>query len=91
MPVNLKVAAAKTRDLLKQAQYQLGPIYSGDPSLSLEHLIEMLDKLESGEIDGEKGHRWLGWAQCLMCARDVASLEDLKIINKSSKISQEAG
>lgn len=47
----------------------------------------MIDEIESGkDVDGEKAHRWLGWLQCALVARDVCSLDEMKALNKSCKI-----
>ncbi len=61
-----------------------------DENLKWDHLREMLAKMESGinPQDSEKGFsegklgRWLGWAQASVVAMGLASLEDMKEINK---------
>jgi len=52
-----------------------------DNAYGTDHLLEMCDKMISGEIAGEKAHRWLGWVQACVCIGGGASLEDLKEIN----------
>lgn len=61
-----------------------------DPSLTPEHVHEMLETMESGVnpqdtekdfSDGKMG-RWLGWAQCTVVALGLASLEQMKEINR---------
>lgn len=49
-----------------------------------EHLYSMLDKMDSGEVAGEKAHRWLGWIQGVVCMYGVSSLERMKEINKGA-------
>ena len=47
-----------------------------------DHLKYMLDKLMTGEIFGEKAHRWIGWVQGCICMGGGATLEEMKRINK---------
>jgi hypothetical protein len=54
---------------------------AGEDATSLVHLVEMLDKIESEQVTGEKGHRWLGWAQAVICCRGGASLDEMKLVN----------
>ena len=56
----------------------------GDYNLSVGHVLGMLDQIVSGSIYGEKAHRWLGWAQACMCHGKVATLDELKQINKDA-------
>jgi hypothetical protein len=58
--------------------------------LQPQHLRDMLATMESGVnpqdternfSDGKTG-RWLGWAQAAVVAMGLASLEDMKTINK---------
>ena len=48
-----------------------------------EHLKLMILKIVSGEITGEKAHRWLGWIQGCVCVGGGATLEEMKKINKA--------
>ncbi len=50
-------------------------------SVTRHHVVYMLLKIESGEIAGEQGHRWLGWAQCAAVSANCATIEDVKKIN----------
>ena len=45
------------------------------------HAFDMLEAIRDGKVEGEKAHRWLGWAQCIMCVGDAATLDQLKEIN----------
>ena len=57
---------------------------NGVYAASIGHIFEMLDKIVSGEIEGEKAHRWLGWIQALMCVNRIADLKELKEINHNA-------
>jgi hypothetical protein len=54
------------------------------PEYGKNHLMEMINKLTCGEIQGEKAHRWLGWIQGCVCVGGGANLETMKLINKST-------
>lgn len=54
---------------------------------SLCHAEWMLKGIVEGYIQHEKAHRWLGWAQCLISVYGLASLDELKDINKLSNVS----
>lgn len=55
-----------------------------DSPISLHHVTEMLGKIVRGEITGTKAHRWLGWAQAIICVGGGATLDELKAINKAA-------
>jgi len=48
------------------------------------HLRAMLAMMITGQIGGEKAHRWLGWIQGCVCVGGGATLEDMKEINKKA-------
>lgn len=57
--------------------------------LGLEHLREMWERVRADDNpQGGKGFseaklgRWLGWAQCAVVASGVATLDDMKAINR---------
>jgi len=50
------------------------------------HLHEMVNKIICEEVSGEKAHRWLGYIQCAVVIGGSATLEQVKQINKGSKI-----
>ncbi len=56
----------------------------GDGPCNRKHLFEMLAKIGSGEVAGEKAHRWLAWVQAACCAAGAGTLEDFKAINKAA-------
>ena len=43
-------------------------------SMSPEHLTMLLQKILSGEVTGEKAHRWIGWVQASLVAAGVTHL-----------------
>lgn len=53
-------------------------------SLGCEHLQQMLVKLRKREFSVTKACRWLGWIQAALVAHGVATLEEMKAINKSA-------
>ena len=84
--VDVRLISLKLRELLKEYQYHLGPVYTEDKSLSLEHLTSMLDALDKCDPDEHKWHRWLGWVQCALVARDVCSLKEMMDLNRACKL-----
>lgn len=80
--MDIKLAAKATRPFLEECINTMpGPILAGGNATSVEHLSDMLDKIESGEVAGEKAHRWLGWVQGVVCCRGGATLEEMKAVN----------
>lgn len=51
---------------------------------TLEHCQWMLQGIVLGYIEGEKAHRWLGYAQALIVMHEVADLHKMKVINALS-------
>lgn len=49
-----------------------------------DHCREMLDKIRDAGFSPTKACRWLGWIQGVLCAHDIASLDELKAINKAA-------
>lgn len=45
------------------------------------HMVWMLRRILSGDVSGEKAHRWIGWAQCLAVMLGLGNLEEMKAIN----------
>ncbi len=48
------------------------------------HAKWLLIGIASEYIEGEKAHRWLGYAQALMVLHEKASLSDMKQSNKGA-------
>ncbi len=74
--MDVKAAARMTEDFVRYLTAE-----STCQAVSAEHLRDMLTKIQSGEISGEKAHRWLGWVQGVLCARGAGSLEEFKAVN----------
>lgn len=73
-------AARETRLLLEKMTQSV----EDNRACGLKHCIRMCKRIESEEIVGAKAHRWLGWAQCAVVAHGLASLDELKLINKDA-------
>lgn len=58
---------------------------------SLEHAVWMLLEIYWKKIDGNKAHRWLGWAQCLLVVHGRATLEQMKQANLEASSGEESG
>ena len=51
---------------------------------TLEHVAWMLGQIIDQEIQGEKAHRWLGYAQGLMVLEGKATMRDFAEVNKEA-------
>lgn len=49
------------------------------------HLLFMLWAIHTGEVQGEKAHRWLGYAQALIVMLGLGNLESMKSLNMESQ------
>lgn len=49
--------------------------------VSVDHLHQMLDQIESGQVTGEKAQRWLGWIQGVLVARGIGTFEQMRTMN----------
>lgn len=76
--MDVKIAAQECRKHLAKCKKVA---VMGGESTSIEHVAAMLTSIESGAVSGEKAHRWLGWAQAVICCRGGATLEEFKSIN----------
>jgi len=79
--MDVKIAAQKTGKLIDSTSLPLL-----DAEYGKRHLHDMVDKIIRGEISGEKAHRWLGYLQGAVVVGGGADLEQVKMINKGSKI-----
>jgi hypothetical protein len=51
------------------------------PEYGKDHMYDMIEKIQNGDVEGEKSHRWLGYIQgCVVCYGG-ATLEDVKSVN----------
>jgi hypothetical protein len=57
--------------------------------LSIDHLRDMRSRITPDFSRGKLG-RWLGWAQCAVVATEVATLDDMKEINRAASQAYEA-
>jgi hypothetical protein len=74
--MDVRKAAKETAKLIKRID-----LSTHDPEYGKLHLLHMSDQVISGEVTGEKAHRWLGWIQACVCVGNGANLEELKEIN----------
>ena len=79
--MNLIKSAESMHPFIERLKVLSSSVY-GDNSTSIEHLEEMLMAIETGMIDGEKAHRWLGWIQGVVVCRGGATLEEMKKVNE---------
>lgn len=52
------------------------------PNISFDHFIDMYTRSLEPDFSLGKANRWLGWIQGVMCALELATLEEVKEINK---------
>lgn len=84
--MDVKEAARRTREEhinIQAAPEQSWP-YNDYSSTGLRHVEWMLDRIEAGDVSGEKAHRWLGWAQCAIVSAEAGTLEEMKAINHAA-------
>ena len=79
--MDVKIAAEKTIDRLVASGRAWDCFNS---AVSSTHIFDMLHQIERGERVGDQAHRWLGWAQAIICVHNGATLEELKKINHES-------
>lgn len=79
--MDVKIAAQETDKLIDSTNLPLSNAEYGK-----DHLHEMVSKITCGEVSGEKAHRWLGYLQGVVVVGGGANLEQVKMINKGSKI-----
>jgi hypothetical protein len=53
-------------------------------SFGKNHMYDMVDKIITDEVSGEKAHRWLGYIQGCVCVSGGATLDQLKQVNEIS-------
>jgi hypothetical protein len=75
--MNIKLAAKYTSELIDGAK----GLARDDPETGRQHLHVMAAKIVSGEVTGEKAHRWLGWMQACIVLGDGSTLKEMKEIN----------
>jgi len=79
--IDIKIAAEKMRELIEVSSL----METLPQSVKKPHLRYMVDMITSGEIEGEKANRWLGWIQASIYFGGGATLEELKRINSGDE------
>lgn len=79
--IDVKIAAQETNKLIDSTNLSVLNSEYGK-----NHLHKMVNKIIQEEVLGEKAHRWLGYLQCAVVIGGGASLEQVKKINKESKV-----
>ena len=69
------------RETLILANERGMPLNPGSDT-GLDHLQDMWRKIDIGGFSAGKLGRWLGWAQCAVVTSGVATLEEMKEINR---------
>lgn len=72
----------KSAQLMRPLVLEATIIVVGGDATTTEHLLDMINAIETEKVTGEKAHRWLGWIQGVVCCRGGASLEEMKEINQ---------
>ena len=47
-----------------------------------DHLYRILTQILDGKVVGNKAHRFIGWAQGVMCMKGILSLEHARDLNR---------
>ena len=47
-----------------------------------DHLLWMLDQIDSGKITDEKAHRWIGYVQGVVVMCRMTEVEDMRDLNR---------
>ena len=79
--MDIRLAARESRQLISYAQEIK---VEGGEATGLYNIHEMLSLIEDGKVSGEKAHRWLGWAQGVLCCYGAGTLEQFKQINSGA-------
>lgn len=79
--MDIERAADRTLDAVSKQPCSAGRSEVGDTA---DHACWMLEGIRDGYVQHEKGHRWLGYAQGLLIARGMLTLDKAKDINKMS-------
>lgn len=60
----------------------MGTVFYEQPHVDYDHLCDMLDRAATGKFTEAKLNRWLGYAQGVLVAHGIATLEEMKEINR---------
>jgi hypothetical protein len=78
----MNVIAAATQ--MRKYMVYLPPEENNDNWVGRKHVTEMIEKIEKGEVAGEKAQRWLGWIQCAVYFYGGATSKELSEINQNA-------
>lgn len=53
-----------------------------NPGCDKEHIRSILQQVVDGECTGTKAHRFIGWAQAVLCMEGFLTLDDARNINR---------
>lgn len=81
--MDTKLAARETLKLMVGSGAPW-PRVEGKEEINPAHIMRMLEQVESGEIWGEKAHRWVGYAQGVLLCKTDLTLEDVKYVNHNA-------
>lgn len=79
------IAAENTMKAVENRYQNEDTSFSSKPGLSLQHLRDMLRKMQTEGFSEAKMGRWLGWMQAVAVSSTLMTLEEFKVINKDSK------
>lgn len=48
-----------------------------------DHLLRILTQIADGEVSGAKAHRFIGWAQGVLCMKGLLSLDSARDLNRN--------
>ena len=54
------------------------------PGCTQEHLVNILNQVIDGNVSGSKAHRFIGWAQGVLCMEGYLTLDDARNINRKA-------
>lgn len=73
-------------DTMTMARDTSRPILHRDnfdsPDIGFNHVLEMYEKIKEHPMPRGKLNRWLAWIQCSVVSWGVATLEEMKDINR---------
>ncbi len=78
--MKVEVAAFETKELLTDITSKRDP-----RGIKLTHAKWMLEGIAWGYVQGEKAHRWLGYAQAIVVVNGWTTLHYVKEINHNAK------
>lgn len=82
--MNLQKAANLTSKKIIRKYCNGIKILQSEEGNTPSHAMWMLEGIDLGFISGDKGHRWLGYAQAILVMHGHLSLDEAKEINKEA-------